>query len=358
MSIEPPLDPTALAVFAALGAVVFAATLRRPADAVVALLATGPFAFGHSVGPTTITFGKVALVAAALALALSRPSLRIFRERAPYGLLLALAAVVVATALSAIPAVDRGAVLRETLKAVQYLATFVVAAIAWSLDPDRRRLRVALLATVAVVAAVALSQEISGAPSGIWYAGKAYPRIAGPLEGPNQLAGYLGIVLPFVAIFAIERISAPALVTATLGSAALILTLSRAGLFAGLLALAIVLRYRRSHLAWLGGALAAGALAAAAVLIGWHVSDVGSRFISFGEVEHAGGVGTRSVLWRAALARWERHPILGVGAGNFELLLPSVAPAGIKTHANSWYLQSLVEGGIPLLLATLGLVWA
>ena len=353
-----PLDLLSGVVYLALAGVVVVATRRRPADAVVALIATAPFAYYHYIGPTALTFGKVALVAAALGLLLHRPRPALFARGTPRTMLIAIVAVMGATALSILAAHDRGAALRETLKAGQYVLTFGVAALAWSLDPDRRRLRAVLLLTVAVVAVLALTQEVAGAPSGIWYHGRPYPRIAGPLEGPNQLAGYLGIVLPFVAVLALERTAWPALAVTVLAGTALVLTLSRSGLVAAFVAIGIVVALRpplrRGFLVSLGASL----VAAAAVLFGWHVTDVGSRFISLGEVEDSGGVGTRHILWRAAWVLWREHPFLGIGAGNFELSLPAVAPAGIKTHANSWYLQSLVEGGIPLLAATFALVWA
>ena len=206
MITEAPLDSLSAAVFAALAAVVLLATRRRPVFAVVALILTAPFAFYADLGTTTLTFGKVALVAAAIGLLARRPraSFAVLGTGAARAMGLAIFAVVVATALSTAVAHDRGAALRETLKAAQYLLTFGVAALAWSLDPDRRQLRVALLWTASAVCVLALAQEFTGAPSGIWYHGKAFPRIAGPLEGPNQLAGYLGIVLPFLAVYALE----------------------------------------------------------------------------------------------------------------------------------------------------------
>ncbi|MBV8151543.1 MAG: O-antigen ligase family protein [Candidatus Eremiobacteraeota bacterium] len=353
----PPLDLLAAAVYAALGGVVLVATLRRPADAVVALIATAPFSYSHAVGDTTITFAKVALVAAALGIIVRRPSILSLSRGVPLLLGCAILAVVVATAITIAVASDRAAVVRETLKAVQYFFTFAVATVAWSLDPDRERLRIVVTASVAIVAVAALAQEFAGAPSGIWYQGKAYPRIAGPLEGPNQLAGYLGLVLPFLIVFALDN-PAIALGGIALCSAALILSLSRAGVFAGLIAAAIVLIARPSLRRTTLVALGSGIVAGLAVVLGWRVAALGERFVSFAEVEQSGGVGTRSILWRAAIALWREHPILGVGAGNYETLLPLVAPKGIRTHANSWYLQSLVEGGLPLLGATLWLVWA
>ena len=86
-----------------------------------------------------------------------------------------------------------------------------------------------------------------------------------------------------------------------------------------------------------------------------------ARFSSVGDAAHDDGLATRPVLWRAALAMWARDPGLGVGAGNFELLTPTVGLVGVRTHANSLYLQSLAEGGVPLVTAvlwTLGAVFA
>jgi O-antigen ligase len=82
-----------------------------------------------------------------------------------------------------------------------------------------------------------------------------------------------------------------------------------------------------------------------------------ARFWDFQQSDYAGGVGTRSELWHAAWTLWLRHPIFGVGAGNFELEIPLTGLQGVRTHANSLYLQSLVEGGVFLFSATLWLVY-
>jgi O-antigen ligase len=84
-----------------------------------------------------------------------------------------------------------------------------------------------------------------------------------------------------------------------------------------------------------------------------HSSGGLSRVASLGESADAGGTGTRPILWHAALAMARAHPLLGVGAGNFELLLQRYgAPPGVRTQANSLYLEAAADGGVVLLLAT------
>ena len=71
-----------------------------------------------------------------------------------------------------------------------------------------------------------------------------------------------------------------------------------------------------------------------------------------GEIDrYNGGLGTRADLWRAAFAMFRAHPLTGVGAGNYELLLGQYGLLGVRTHANSWYFQGMAEGGVVMLLA-------
>ena len=141
------------------------------------------------------------------------------------------------------------------------------------------------------------------------------------------------------------------------------LTLSRAG-FVAALVIAVVLcvgsRERRREIATtlLGGiTLGFGTLAAVSLATTGSMAVFLHLFLGVSDVA-PGGVGTRAQLWHAALVLWRRHPWLGVGAGNFELELGRVGLGTIQTHANSWYLQALAEGGVVLFAATLALIVA
>jgi O-antigen ligase len=356
------MDPLALVAYLVLFAGTAAFARRRPSFAVAVLIATTPFALYRDVFATTITLGKIALLAAlgGLAFRVASEKLDTSGLRAVLPLAVALGTLFVATAISIVQAAHPDAAVRETFKALQYLALTAVVFAAWRIDPDERPIRYALLATMTVVAVVAIAEEFGGAPSVLRAGNDLIPRIAGPLEGPNQLAGFLELALPFATAFALFRKTVPGEALALgLGAVAEVLTLSRSGLAATLLAMTIVIgaapgaSRRRLAAPAIVGIVIATAVFAGSMLPRTHDggTEVVGRMLSASESAQPGGVGKRSQLWYAAWVLWKAHPLLGIGAGNFEYAVGSIFP-GVRTHANNAYLQALAEGGILLFLAT------
>jgi O-antigen ligase len=355
-----PLDPLGAILFVATFILVAAGTARRPIFGLCALIALIPFAFYRDALGTTITLPKVALLGVLLGLTTYGGAFRTLRDIIARRFLFAGGIVLAATALSIAQATAIHPALRETLKAVEYPLFFLAAYVCYRLDPDPMLARAAIAATSGAVALLALAQEITGAPSGLCIGTLTVPRIAGVLEGPNQLAGYLEISIAVLAALTCarpQRITSLALALVVFAD---VLTFSRAGLAGAAIAIVVIaLVYRRHALALavpLAGGLAFGALVAGF----WADAAHSIRIFRLSPATSSpctGGVGTRFELWRAAIALWREHPMLGVGAGNFELDLPQAGLIGIRTHANSLYLQALVEGGVPLFIATLLLVW-
>jgi O-antigen ligase len=363
--VRTPLDALGVVSYALAFVCVAALAHRRPSYAIAALVAVVPFALYRDIGHTTITLSKVALLAAIVGLALRRADLRRVFDPTARGFAIAGLGVVAATALSIVHADFREPALRETLKACEYLALFATVVVAARADAAQTPVRYAFAATAAIVAVLALAQEFGGAPSGLWYADHAIPRIAGPLEGPNQLAGYLGLALPVVFAHLATRGTTLERFALLAGSAALVLTISRAGVATTALAVAIVAAFSPARARNAALAIGAcGAVAGVALLAFWGYAathslagfDLLGRFSTFAEVAQPGSVGNRSQLWHAAVILWREHPIFGIGAGNFEFELARAGFPGLRTHANSLYLQSLAEGGIISFAATLGLV--
>jgi len=260
--------------------------------------------------------------------------------------------VIVCTAATIPVAHAKAPALRETLKAVEYALVFLVA---WSAARDDRpgaarwfgRSCGLALAAVALDALADYARPESVLRAG----GHTIVRIAGALEGPNQFAAWIGLALP-VAVAEIEAVVALGALVALAG-AALALTLSRGGAAqsAAALAGALLARGERRPRAL---ALAAAFALAFAVALGALVAASGGAGALFRSSDDAGGTGSRAILWSAALAMGRAHPLLGVGAGNFELELPRYgAPPRVRTQANSLYLEALADGGIVLLGATL-----
>jgi O-antigen ligase len=355
-----PLDLPSAALFVAIFVAAALLTARRPAYGLAALVLTTPIAFAHEVLGTSMTLSKAALLGVFLGLSTYAGSSELLRNRRAATVLGALALLLFATALSAIDAVAREAVIREAFKVVEYGAIFVAAMLCYRLDGDDAALRNAIAIAAIAVALSALAQEFVGAPSGLYIGSAIVPRIAGLIEGPNQLAAYCEIAVAALGAWALVARSALLDVALALAVCAEILTFSRAG-WAALVVVAAVLAWAGGRRAW--SALRPGlyGLIAGAIGCAWWAVYAHTPAVLRASLEpsmYAGGVGNRSELWHAAWRMWLAHPIFGVGAGNFELLLSSYGVFGIRTHANSWYLQALAEGGILLFGATLALLAA
>lgn len=351
----------ALIFFALLAVAVAFLTIHRPTYGLAVLVACDAFDWSHAIGPTTVTTTKVALVGALVGLVVRRESLAVLRDRRLWPVMGGALAIVAVTFATIVPATYAEAVVRETLKASEYLALFAVAAVAAYAQTERDEMflwRTIFGATV-VVCALALMQEVHGATSGLYVGTRAIARIAGPLEGPNQLAGFLELVVPLAFARALaRRHDRLAWATFAIAVLAVVLTLSRAGVFGLVVGLVVVVALppHTWAIGRRGIAIATAVLVALAAVV--NRLGVGSRFASVGETARDNGLATRPQLWAAARALWSHDPGLGVGAGNFELLLPSVGLVGVRTHANSLYLQSLAEGGIALVAAVVWTLFA
>ncbi len=114
-----------------------------------------------------------------------------------------MAIMIAVIAIGAAFAEHRAPVLREALKWVEYAAAIAAVFAAYRLDPDDSLVLNAWTFSIAAVCASALIEEVFGAPSGLWISPGVVPRIAGVLEGPNQLAGYLETAIAVLASWSI-----------------------------------------------------------------------------------------------------------------------------------------------------------
>jgi O-antigen ligase len=358
VSIVPALDPAALALFLAIFVAAALATGRRPVYGAALLAFVVPFDWQHAVLGTTMTVGKAVLAGALLAV-VARPDVRArLRRREIATVLTAFAGVIVAIAASVAVALHRPAAVHEVLRWVEYALVFAAIAACYAADPDAVIMRRAILASAILVCCTAFVDEVAGAPFGIWIGSFAVPRISGALEGPNQLAGYLEIVLAVAGAWQLRQPTRLGAWTLVLTGVALPLTFSRGsdlGVIAIAVLFALVERSSLCRLAVAAYGLATGAAAVAFWVLLSHQALAAELFRASDFSSAAGaGLGSRRDLWRAAWFFFRHHPILGIGAGNYELELQSAGLSGVRTHANNWYLQALAEGGIVLFVATAG----
>ncbi|MBV8670380.1 MAG: O-antigen ligase family protein [Candidatus Eremiobacteraeota bacterium] len=351
-----PLDPWSAAGFTAIAVASGYLAFRGSPWMLGVLAFSVPFAGYRDVAHTTITLEKCVALGTAVGLLLGGAPVWP-RSTGTRRVLLAGAFVLAAIALSAVQAEYRLPVAREFFKEAQYLVLLWCAA---TIIERTARSEVyfapAVAASSAIVSTLAISQAIiGGAPSGILINGHALPRVAGTSEGPNQFAGYCESVLPTIWVWPMLVASyAPLRNYANFSTAAaLVLSQSRAGIVVIALAYAALRRWARAAAAAALVPLRAGAIAGLLVIAGWFIIRAHAGWTDFWHLflfdipgQQQGGVSTRTQLWPAAVTLFLRHPLTGVGAGNFELLLSTVGLPGVRTNAGSLPLQTLAEQGL------------
>ena len=290
-------------------------------------------------------------------------------------LLAMLAVAVLATGFSPVPL----AAFKGLLKLLSYLGVYALMRQLLETAPQWWNRIVAALLAGELASAVIAIRQLYGDTSELarWADPNSVAdgtiRVYGPLENPNLLAGYLIPILPLALVALLRWRSWPqrlfAAAALILGATALFLSYSRGG-WLGMLAavgglvLLLVLRQTRS---WpplwrrlFPLLLIAGAAAVLVVAI-TQIEPLRIRVLSLVAGRQDSSNNFRINVWMAALAMIQDRPWLGIGPGNsaFNLIYPLYQqPKFNALSAYSVPLELLVEGGVPGLLAGLGLLQA
>lgn len=287
-----------------------------------------------------------------------------------------LLAYVTSIALSGLMAIDRAAVAKELIKWSEVTVVVVAGRL---LLRSPREVRAVVWAAISVGVLEALLGFIQwiypltgpGAPAdGL--------RSFGTFAQPNPYAGYLNLALPIaLAIAALGRGARERWIAAgasLLMLAALALADSRGGLLGIGAAIAVIvivgLRVEKPAALALGIGLPALALAWVTGLV---PSALQARLLHtlrlddlsvHGKVTAANfSTMERLAHWIAGLRMFQAHPVLGVGAGNYDAAYPqfTVDPIVWREglgHAHNYYINAAAETGIGGLVAYLALVVA
>jgi putative inorganic carbon (HCO3(-)) transporter len=290
-------------------------------------------------------------------------------------LLVMLAVAVLATGFSPVPV----AACKGLLKLVSYLGVYAL--MRQLLETAPRwwdRLAAALLCGELASAVIAIRQLYGDTGELARWAdpnsvADGTIRVYGPLENPNLLAGYLIPILPIAVAGLLRWRSWPQRLFAgaalALGAAALILSYSRGGwlgMVAALAAMALLLVLRSTR-SWpplwrkLFPVLLIGVGAALLVVAVTQIEPLRIRVMSLVAGRQDSSNNFRINVWLAALEMIQDRPWLGIGPGNsaFNLIYPLYQqPKFNALSAYSVPLELLVEGGVPGLLAGLGLLQA
>ena len=294
-------------------------------------------------------------------------------ERIQVAVFLALAAYLVVVCLSMLAATDRVASIKEIIKWSEVLVVVVLCA---SYLRTERDVRVVVWTTICA----GIAEALLGYAQWVMATGQAGPggedlRVFGSFAQPNPFGGFLNFGLLLALALALfgrdfrERCLSVGAALLLLGAQAL--AGSRGALLGLLVALIVIVTigWRRERLVAIMAAVSIPLIA-----IGWLTHLIPERIqqatlaqlrvsdalndavtsVNFSTVE-------RLAHWIAGLRMFAAHPILGVGAGNYNAAYATYAlpdwPDALG-HAHNYYINAAAETGILGFVAFLALTAA
>lgn len=212
----------------------------------------------------------------------------------------------------------------------------------------------ALVSIISIIlAALGLNEYASSEPG--W-------RVFATFESPGYFGGFLAIILPLMLgwLFYFKSIyaRAAALCAWMLVSAALFLTGTRFALLYAIIScfitLALLLKNRLLSRPRAAMCLIAVVGAIIMFIVAGH--PLSSRLAGETAAEQSHSLPFRIATWHGTIKMIEAHPMLGTGAGTFQIAFPRYAVAGPTRMAHNGYLQLAAEAGVPALIVMLAAI--
>jgi O-antigen ligase len=217
-----------------------------------------------------------------------------------------------------------------------------------------------ITAAIVLVGLLTLRERLSGAPTSVAFFtanGELVGRVAAGFGQPNELGGFLVLLIPFAVAGALlpSRLRIVHVAAVLLGVFGIYASFSRGALIALVAVPFVFMRGRR--LLWLAPLLVAVTLLATPGL-------VKERFATL--TQSGSEIATRVDFWTTAVNIWESHPILGVGVGQFPNAYAAARVPGRgflpdsfgepPPHAHNLFLQALATEGLIGLVALLAIL--
>jgi len=209
--------------------------------------------------------------------------------------------------------------------------------------------------TSVLSAILGLNEYISSEPN--W-------RVFATFESPGYFGGFLAISLPLMLGWVLYLKNAPlkavSLCAFALVSAVLFLTGTRFALAYALIGCFVTLVFILKNGLLTRQRVVFCSLSAVVLIVVFLIAGhpLSSRLSGKAAEEQSHSLPFRVATWQGTVKMIKDHPILGTGAGTFQIAFPRYSVAGPTRMAHNGYLQLASEAGIPALILMLAAVYA